>query len=270
MARVIVTGPFDQLDCRQVRFLQEASKLGEVVALVWSDTLAAQITSRPCKFPQQERLYVLERIRYVKEVVLVEDLDQPHALPGLRDLKAQIWAIEASQDHPLKRRFCQDNGLELALISDDQLSGLPLPPVSPPSGRQKVVVTGCFDWLHSGHIRFFEQASDYGDLYVVVGSDANVRQLKGPGHPLFSQKPRQYMVSAVRFVKQALISTGSGWLDADPQIRQIRPDIYIVNEDGDKGGKRQYCEEMGIRYIVLNRTPAPGLPRRTSTELRGF
>jgi hypothetical protein len=78
------------------------------------------------------------------------------------------------------------------------------------------------------------------------------------------------MVGSVRFVTQALISTGDGWLDADPEIRQMEPDVYVVNEDGDQGGKREYCERMGIEYLVLPRMPAPGLPRRSSTELRGF
>jgi hypothetical protein len=58
-------------------------------------------------------------------------------------------------------------------------------------------------------------------------------------------------------VKQALISTDSGWVDADPEIRRLKPDIYVVNEDGDKGGKREYCAEMGMEYLVLKRIPAP-------------
>jgi len=59
-------------------------------------------------------------------------------------------------------------------------------------------------------------------------------------------------------------------LDADPEIRQLRPDLYVVNEDGDRGGKREYCQQLGIEYRVLKRVPAPGLPARSSTELRGF
>jgi hypothetical protein len=78
------------------------------------------------------------------------------------------------------------------------------------------------------------------------------------------------MVDAVRHVTQALISSGEGWLDADPEIRRIKPDIYAVNEDGDRGGKREYCTERGIEYLVLKRVPAPGLPPRSSTHLRGF
>ena len=133
-----------------------------------------------------------------------------------------------------------------------------------------MIVTGCYDWLHSGHVRFFEEVSSYGDLYVIVGHDANIRLLKGEGHPLLPQEERRYAIGAIKFVKQALITSGNGWLDADPEIRILKPDIYAVNEDGDVGGKREYCAALGIEYLVLKRTPAPGLPQRTSTGLRGF
>jgi glycerol-3-phosphate cytidylyltransferase-like family protein len=103
-----------------------------------------------------------------------------------------------------------------------------------------------------------------------VGHDANIRLLKGEGHPLHSQEERRYMVGAVKFVKQVFITTGHGWLDAEPEILRLKPDIYAVNEDGDKGGKREYCEQHGIEYLVLKRSPAPGLSARTSTDLRGF
>ena len=84
------------------------------------------------------------------------------------------------------------------------------------------------------------------------------------------QEERRYAIGAIKFVKQALITSGNGWLDADPEIRVLKPDIYAVNEDGDVGGKREYCAELGIEYLVLRRTPAPGLTPRTSTGLRGF
>jgi len=143
-------------------------------------------------------------------------------------------------------------------------------PALPPGPRKKIVVTGTFDWLHSGHVRFFEEAGALGDLYVVVGHDANIRLLKGESHPLLPEEERRYMVGSIKFVKQSLISSGTGWLDADPQIRSIKPHIYAVNEDGDRGGKREYCQRHGIEYLVLRRQPAPGLPRRSSTDLRGF
>lgn len=131
-------------------------------------------------------------------------------------------------------------------------------------------MTSCFDWFHSGHVRFFEEVSELGDLYVVVGHDANIRLLKGEGHPMFPQEQRRYMVGSIRYVTQALISSGHGWLDAEPEIERLRPDIYAVNEDGDKPEKRRYCESHGIEYVVLKRLPKPGLPKRQSTTLRGF
>ena len=133
-----------------------------------------------------------------------------------------------------------------------------------------MLVTGCYDWLHTGHVRFFEEVAEFGELYVVVGHDANITLLKGPGHPLFRQEERRYMVGAIRYVHEAHIATGDGWLDAEPEIRQIQPDIYVVNEDGDRPEKRDYCRAHGIDYRVLVRVPKDGLPRRESTALRGF
>ena len=42
----------------------------------------------------------------------------------------------------------------------------------------KVFVSGCFDLLHSGHIKFLTEAAKYGDLYVSVGSDKTINELK--------------------------------------------------------------------------------------------
>jgi hypothetical protein len=78
------------------------------------------------------------------------------------------------------------------------------------------------------------------------------------------------MVQSVRFVWQALISSGSGWMDAEPEIAVIKPDIYAVNEDGDVPEKRAFCKEHSIEYVVLKRIPKAGLPKRQSTDLRGF
>jgi hypothetical protein len=59
-------------------------------------------------------------------------------------------------------------------------------------------------------------------------------------------------------------------MDAEPEIAWIKPDLYAVNEDGDKPEKRAFCGKHGIEYVVLKRVPKEGLARRTSTDLRGF
>ena len=43
---------------------------------------------------------------------------------------------------------------------------------------KKVFVSGCYDLLHSGHVEFFRQAAEYGDLYVGIGSDKTIEGYK--------------------------------------------------------------------------------------------
>jgi hypothetical protein len=77
-------------------------------------------------------------------------------------------------------------------------------------------------------------------------------------------------VGAVRHVTGTMIGSGHGWMDAAPEIESLRPDYYIVNEDGDRPEKREFCAGRGIEYVILKRIPKAGLPRRDSTTLRGF
>ena len=275
--QVVVTGAFDDLRSGQIRFFEEAARLGEVTALLWADDLVRQFAGKGPKFPQEERAYFLKAIRFVRRVVLAEkseiDITLLVSAASKAGIEPDMLVVSERQDSAGNRAACQARGIDCRVLRDEDLRGFPGPPPDPPasaSGRKRVVVTGCYDWVHSGHVRFFEEVSGYGELYVILGHDANIRLLKGAGHPLFPQEERRYVVASIRYVTQALITTGEGWLDADPEIRRLRPNIYAVNEDGDKGGKREYCAKLGIEYLVLKRAPAPGLPQRTSTNLRGF
>jgi cytidyltransferase-like protein len=270
---VVVTGGFDDLRSRDVRFLEEASKLGPVHVLLWGDDTLRFLEGNDPKFPAAERLYMVESLRYVDKVTLVWGPVDPDALPPVEDLTARTWVVDEERDTPGKRAFSSSRGVSYRVVKQGELKGFPVPETEAlrsPAGRKKVLVTGCYDWFHSGHVRFFEEVSRLGDLYVSVGHDANIRLLKGEGHPLFPQEERRYLVQAVRHVKGAVTSTGHGWLDAEPEIERLKPDIYAVNEDGDKPEKREYCKRRGIEYVVLTRLPKPGLPRRQSTGLRGF
>jgi cytidyltransferase-like protein len=269
MKRVVVSGSFDDLRSRQVRLLQESSRMGSVHVLLWSDETVRYVTGKTPIFPLAERAYLLAAIRYVDTVTPLYGKLNPDALPELAETKPQAWAIDETEDTDAKRAFCKMRRLEYQVFTDRDLVGFPMPKtaLSAPD-RKTVIVTGCFDWFHSGHVRFFEEASQLGDLFVIVGHDENLRLLKGEGHPMFSQEERLYMVGSVRHVKQALISTGHGWMDAEPEIDRIKPDLYVVNEDGDQSEKREFCKKHGLDYIVLKRTPKEGLVDRTSTSLR--
>ena len=92
--QVVVTGAFDDLRSRQIRFLEEAARLGEVTALLWADELVRQFEGKGPKFPEAERAYFLRAIRFVQP--------SPDGHPavrwqcaaaGSRSLKPEVWAV---------------------------------------------------------------------------------------------------------------------------------------------------------------------------------
>jgi cytidyltransferase-like protein len=267
--QIIISGAFDDLRSRDLRLLEAAAQLGELSVLLWPDAAVQKRTGQTPKFPFAERNYFLNAVRFVNRVIAADDSTPMDELP--KNVRADVWADLETSASIAREKFARENKIVRHIFKTDELKDFPKPtPLPTMDGRKKVIVTGSFDWFHSGHVRFLEEVSTYGDLHVIVGHDANIRLLKGEGHPLLSQDERRYVVGSIKFVKQALISSGDGWLDAEPEIKLLKPDIYAVNEDGDKGGKREYCKQNGIEYLVLKRTPAPGLPKRSSTDLRGF
>lgn len=133
--------------------------------------------------------------------------------------------------------------------------------------KKKVFVSGCYDLLHSGHVEFFRQAAEYGDLYVGIGSDATIQEYKHH-KTVYNEQERLFMVKSIRYVKDACINAGSGVLDFLPTLDIVKPDILVVNSDGGSEDKRRVCEERGIEYVVLQRDPHEGLTARSSTDLK--
>lgn len=132
---------------------------------------------------------------------------------------------------------------------------------------KKVFVSGCYDLLHSGHVEFFRQAAEYGDLYVGIGSDATIQEYKHH-KTVYSEQERLFMVKSIRYVKDAFINAGSGIMDFVPTVDLIKPDILVVNSDGGSAEKEAFCRKRGIEYVVLERVPSAGLAARSSTDLK--
>jgi cytidyltransferase-like protein len=132
---------------------------------------------------------------------------------------------------------------------------------------KKIFVSGCYDLLHSGHVAFFKEASQHGNLYVGIGSDQTVANLKGR-QTINSEHERLYMVKSIRYVTDAFINSGSGILDFETELKALRPDCFIVNEDGFSPAKKELCNELGIELLVLERIPESGLPKRSTTSIR--
>lgn len=132
---------------------------------------------------------------------------------------------------------------------------------------KKVFVSGCYDMLHSGHVAFFEEAAGHGDLYVGLGSDKTIFDLKAR-RTINSEAERLYVVKALRCVTDAWINAGSGIMDFETEVRELRPDIFFVNTDGFTPQKEKFCKELGIKLVVSKRIPHAGLPARSTTALR--
>lgn len=133
--------------------------------------------------------------------------------------------------------------------------------------EKKVMVSGCYDLLHGGHVAFFKTASAYGKLYVSLGRDDNLIFLKGK-KPIFSEAERLFIVKSIRYVEDAFLASGSGMLDFEPDMRRIKPDILIVNQDGHTPEKEELCRDMDVEYVILERIPEPGLPARSSSATK--
>ena len=183
--QIIVSGGFDDIKSRDLRFLEEAARLGELSVLLWPDATLQKLTGKAPKFPLAERKYFLNAVRYVSRVTEAGGAASVDTLP--EDLKADVWADVAATASPAREAFARENKIARRVFTAGDLKGFPEPAPLPASGRKIVIVTGSYDWFHSGHVRFLEEVSACGDLYVVVGHDANIRLLKGEGHPLIPQ-----------------------------------------------------------------------------------
>lgn len=131
---------------------------------------------------------------------------------------------------------------------------------------KKVFVSGCFDMLHSGHVAFLESAAQFGDLYVGIGSDQTILELKNR-NTIFKENERKYIIENLKFVKKCFINRGNSKLDFLKELDELNPDIFVVNQDGHSLEKANLCEEKNIQYIVLERIPKENLAARSTTDL---
>ena len=132
----------------------------------------------------------------------------------------------------------------------------------------KVLVAGFFDLFHSGHLAFLEESASFGDLYVSVGSDANIEYMKNK-KSIYTEEERLYIIKGLSCVKDAEISCGHvGAESFVPYMKKIGAEVFVTNDDGtDLESKKKICQENGIKYIELKRRPLSNLPARSSTAI---
>lgn len=125
---------------------------------------------------------------------------------------------------------------------------------------KKVLVGGCFDLLHYGHIRFLEESKKLGDrLVVALESDENVRRMKGESRPIHTQAQRKAMLEALSCVNEVLalppMNSHQEYYDL---VTRVNPQIIAIT-DGDpkESNKREQAEQIGATLVVIPKVPTP-------------
>jgi len=106
-------------------------------------------------------------------------------------------------------------------------------------GKKIVTCNGCFDILHTGHIKFLKEAKQQGDVLIVgLNSDSSVKQNKGPERPINNEMVRAEVVAALGMVNYVTIFS-----EKDPRelLSIIRPDVHCNGEEYGRG-----CIEAGV------------------------
>lgn len=120
-----------------------------------------------------------------------------------------------------------------------------------------VLVGGCFDILHWGHVSFLKKAKRLGDyLVVALESDANTRRLKGPNRPIHKQKQRKETLEALRFVDKVIPLAPVP--DYEKLTRRVKPKI-IAATSGDPmlDKKKKLAKKIGAKIIIIPKIKTP-------------
>jgi len=118
-------------------------------------------------------------------------------------------------------------------------------------GKRIVFTNGCFDLLHSGHIKFFSESRRLGDLLIVaLDDDESVKRLKDRSRPVINEGERARILCALDSVDYVTIFSAG---ELDSIIRQIQPDILTKgsNYASQKVYGRELVEQSGGRVALI-------------------
>ncbi len=111
--------------------------------------------------------------------------------------------------------------------------------------RSVVFVTGVYDVIHFGHLRYLKKASLQGDVLVVgLNSDQSAKKLKGKERPIFGEEMRAELLSYVDFIDYIVIYS---WIHAAKIINILKPDVYVCVKGSWKGDLEQKPEVKAAR-----------------------
>ncbi len=127
--------------------------------------------------------------------------------------------------------------------------------------KRLVLVNGCFDLLHTGHVDFLSYAKKQGQvLLVLLISDTSIRKTKGSGHPVNSEQDRAKVLSALADVDYIMIANAE---EVEGIVKLLIPDIVVRGKDWSNCPQsRAFIEGTGGRVVA-----APVFDGRSSTKI---
>lgn len=134
----------------------------------------------------------------------------------------------------------------------------------------RVLVSGCYDILHAGHIQFFREAKALGSHLTVCFASAEVLWLHKQRRSSLPDEHKRAVIAALEMVDEVIVTHGiEEGLDFKEDFLRLRPDVLAVTDDDGYGAlKRELCARVGTRYVVLPKTPPKFSPISTSEIVR--
>jgi len=118
------------------------------------------------------------------------------------------------------------------------------------------LATGCFDIIHSGHVRLLREAASYGPLFVGINSDRSIKKLKGESRPVNTVKDRALVLSEFTSVNAVFEIDSDNVADA---IKAVRPKFWIkssqYNYDTLNKNEVDAANEVGAKIIFAMHIP---------------
>ncbi len=123
-------------------------------------------------------------------------------------------------------------------------------------GKKVVLVGGCFDILHIGHISLIQGAKKYADtLIIFLESDETIRAMKGENRPVHTQKQRAQILSALADVDFViLLPPNMSNEDYDNLTKLIQPAIIATTKnDPGLGHKKRQAKLVEAKIVFANK-----------------
>ncbi|MBX3487128.1 MAG: adenylyltransferase/cytidyltransferase family protein [Candidatus Paracaedibacteraceae bacterium] len=119
--------------------------------------------------------------------------------------------------------------------------------------ENSVLVGGCFDLLHYGHLNFLKAAAQHGSVVVALESDESITAAK-KSPPIHTQQQRAEILSELRCVQQIIclpvLTTYEDYLGL---VMVIKPKVLAITEgDPQTENKKHQAKAVGAEIIVVN------------------